>query len=74
MSIKILPRIVDGEKTRPAILLSTARRYVIIRFGREQHVAWTERDQGTGTLPVNWHYAFGQRLSVKYVNMAAARA
>lgn len=55
-----------GTILRPAFLVSTSNRYWIFRFGIEEYVTFTERNQGKNSIPVKWHYFFGKRLSIKY--------
>lgn len=43
-----------------------ARARLIVRFGRPDRLPFTERNQGTGGIPVRWHYAFGGRLAARW--------
>lgn len=58
-----------AEGTRPCLSIAGKKKWLRIRFGREQKKAFSERYQGTRGIPIQWHYIFGGRISWSWRSM-----
>lgn len=63
MNVRWLPRSEEGIRMQPVLALVTRRTWYGIRFGREAHMSFSERYQGTRGIPIQWHRFFGGRIS-----------